>query len=114
MRLESVRDRGGVLREGREPRQLDRRAILARAEMERRLGSRRSAQYAARNRHLSPRRVPRPAAEGAKPATAPKDLVADRCWRHDDRARSALGAAVPYRQEYLDVLVRARVRRIER
>ena len=32
----------------------------------------------------------------------------------DDRARSALGAAVPDRQEHLDVLVRARVRRIER
>lgn len=54
------------------------------------------------------------AAEGAKPATAPKDLVADRCRRRDDRARSALGAAVPDRQEHLDVLVRARVRRIER
>src|SRR5712691_2003096 len=68
------------------------------------LGSRRSAQHAARNRHLSARRVRRPAAEGAKPATAPKDLVADRCRRRDDRA-------VPYRQEHLDVLVRARVRR---
>ena len=75
----SVRDRGGLLREGREPRQLDRRAILARAEMERRLGSRRSAQHAARDRHLSARRVRRPVTEGANPAAAPKDLVADRC-----------------------------------
>src|SRR5947209_17857185 len=63
--------------------------------MERRLGSRRSAQYSARDRHLSARRVRRPAAEGAKPATAPKDLVADRCRRRDDRARSALGLQFP-------------------
>ena len=32
----NVRDRGGILCEEREPRQPDRRAILARAEMERR------------------------------------------------------------------------------
>src|SRR6478672_11548122 len=93
---------------------IDAQYLLARAEMERRLGPRRSAQYAARNRHLSARRVRRPAAEGAKPATAPKDLVAEGCRCRDDRARSALGAAVPDRQEHLDVLVRARVRRIER
>src|SRR5206468_11031624 len=43
---------------------------------------------------------------------SPKDLVADRCRCRDDRARSVLGAAVPDRQEHLDVLVRARVRRI--
>ena len=59
------------------------------------LGSRRSAQYAARNRHLSARRVRRAAAEGAKPAAAPKDLVADRCRRRDDRARS--GKPRPHR-----------------
>src|SRR4029453_14508751 len=75
----SVRDRGGVLRKGREPRHLDRRAILARAEREPPLGSRRSAQYAARNRPLPSRRFRWPAAEGAKPAAAPKDLVVDWC-----------------------------------
>ena len=32
-----------------------------------------------------------------------KDLMADRCRRRDDRARSTLGAAVPDRQEHLDV-----------
>src|SRR6476659_7300044 len=98
-----ARDRGGVLREGREPRQLARRAILDRAEMERRLGSGRSAQYTARDRHLSARRVRRPAAERPKPAPSRKDLMADRCRRRDDRVRSTLGAAVPDRQEHLDV-----------